>query len=350
MRFTFRAIDADTGLLQVVPKTGTPLRSPFSEVLKPSFERVVRTEAGGMEVSSRIGGKELVSLDMAPAQNGFRLGVQSRQLDTAQRLARGVSSSSDPLATLANHPEVETVVSAGPDKFMVKPLGSDSWVRLTSEAPEANVIKATRAIDESRVARVADLKPHSRGFDVAIIDDNAAKAEMASGDYLLVESPTGFPKDMTIATNARGPPAGVRPIEVKVGNETIRGHIDPLDGTTYLKRSEIPSGLRDDIGRLDRVFKSPEVRGILAEVRNGGTAELRAAVREVRYSGGRCLREIREGQYAKVAERLCRSPEAAPIRARGGVNRRAKGRGPSPRRWAADAGEPRTPVALRRLR
>lgn len=288
--------------LETVPKAGVKLRGRFSEILTPNFERIVTHEVGDLEVAARVGGQDLVRLNIGATRNGFRLGVQCCEADLAQALARRASIAPDPLGSLATHPEVEAAVRVGPDRFLVKMRGSDSLVRVSGEGAEG-----VRA-GPGNLARVAEPTPDSRAFEVAFLDNAAAGAELNTGEYLSVEVPSGSSNGVKIATTARGPPEGARGVEIRIGDEVVRGHVDPATETLVVRRSDLPTGLRDDLGRMGRVFKNPELRKVWADA-GRDTAEIRVAVKEARFQGARVAQEVHEGKFAEVADRLAKDPQ-----------------------------------------
>jgi hypothetical protein len=308
-RFALKSSTGRAAGLEAVPKAGTKLRGRMCEMLDAKFERALSRESGSLTVDTRVGGKDLAGLRVAEEPGGFRVGVEARELDTMQVLARRASRGGDPLSNLARHPEVESATRVGADVYLVRLKGSPTWYKLGGEGGPA------AGPGTGRLARIADMKPGSRTYELANLDEAAAKAELVKGEAIRIEwSGTGS-DGVKIDLTARGPPATAEAIEVRAGEATFPGKLDRSTGAVYLDRSSLPGPLAEDPGRL---------HGLLARSKGGpgrgpiGSVEGRAATRltldEGRSTADRFAREVGEGRFGELADEISRAPDASRAR------------------------------------
>jgi hypothetical protein len=271
-----------------------------AEITTPKFERTVARQSGSLEVATRVADRDLAVLTIKPTKNGLRVGLRGRELAQGQSLASRASTSRDPLAAVARHPEVEAAVGTG-NAVLVRLRGGKDWVKLT---PGARGIEARSA----GVARVADTRPGAHPYDVAFVEGDAVKAAVHGGEDVVIRVPERAGEGTIIRVTARGPPPEGPSVTVEIegGGGTIRGRFDPETRTLMLARDDIPPALLDEPARLAGLIKNSGVGKLKAE--SGKMAVTRLAAKEVSAEESAFVRDLGEGRYGPAAGELASDP------------------------------------------
>src|SRR6185503_12027513 len=104
------------------------------------------------------GGVDVGQLEIRRVQNGFSIGWQSREMDLASALGRRLSTSDNPAALLAQHPDVRAALQLPDDGgYLVHLDGSDRWLKVVPER------KSTADIGAEFHARFADTSVGAHG-------------------------------------------------------------------------------------------------------------------------------------------------------------------------------------------
>src|SRR5205823_2952082 len=142
-------------------KADAKLRGLYGEVANEPVARTIAQEHGGLRIGTSVGDVPLGELHIGNAENGFRTGWASRDMDAGAALARRLSTSSDPAKTLALDPDVSASVALpGGRGYMVKLAGSDHWLRITPEAAPSV------ALEPGYAARVGDFDAHAQNYNL----------------------------------------------------------------------------------------------------------------------------------------------------------------------------------------
>src|SRR5215213_751859 len=147
--------------LIAVAKKGKAFREGVAELRSDiPVKRTSTLNPEGISVKTVAGNVEVSDLNIAKTTNGFKIGAQSRAMDTAHAVARKLSVVEDPEAYLKTAPDVEEAfVLENTDEFVIKLYRSDKWLRVGFEG-----LSTPNARWESRVAEM--------GNDAAILRVN----------------------------------------------------------------------------------------------------------------------------------------------------------------------------------
>jgi hypothetical protein len=278
VKYTVRSVAPDRSLA-LAEKEGAKMRGRFAE-LKPGaeVEQAVTGRGAGVEIGTKAGGAEVSRLSVTRTGNGFKVGVQSRGLDTAQTLARRGRLRDDLI--LPSHPEVEVVITL-PDGegVIIKLRGSDGYLKI---APDA----APTAALENGQARVADLASGAKLYRITQLTPDEARAALGGEHLLVAQSAESGGGAVTLKAAAR-PNAATQPVEARIDGVLIRGQRNPQTGEVYLSARELPGAALKDPSRLNGLLRSP-----------GG-------------DGVRLADALRRGDYADAVGSLLRSPPEA---------------------------------------
>jgi hypothetical protein len=253
IQFTFSGpADDIVGVTALAQGENVRLRSVDSEVANLPFRRAVN-EAGlapGLEFEMRAGGVELGALEVTPAENGFSVGWQGRDIDAGHLLALDMSTGQPMADTLLQSDSVQAVVALGDDGFLAQMRGSTNWMSFAEEtAPSAR-------IPDGWQSRVADPQNGIHGILMGWGDDAVARAK--GGGYLL-RDPTQPSLFHVVGDDL---PAGLRTVEIEGGEQSFTIRLDPDNGDVYFRLQDLPE---QDVGLLGEVTRPVDVQTMLAQ-------------------------------------------------------------------------------------
>ncbi|MGC4075395.1 MAG: hypothetical protein QM760_23430 [Nibricoccus sp.] len=156
--------------------TNSKFRGKLGDIGTPSFVRTVESRANVSRVKLATEGAEVGTLEIKQARNGFRVGWQARETGDSFAIGRKLSTAADPKAVLLGDPSLRRIVRDPlSGQFYVQPHGSDRWIKF---APE----KTPRPdLADGWSARVADLKPQSKIYQMKWLEADALPAEVRTG-------------------------------------------------------------------------------------------------------------------------------------------------------------------------
>lgn len=253
IQFTFTGPADDViGVTARAQGENARLRSVDGEVANLPFRRTVKDSGlgSGLEFEVQAGGVELGALEVTPAENGFAVGWQGRDIDAGHLLALDMSTGQPVADTLLQSDGVQAVVSLGDDGFLAQMRGSTNWMSFAEEAAPS-----TRLPDGWQ-SRVADPQSGVRGILMGWGDDALARAE--SGGFLLRDpaQPSLF--------HAVGDdlPAGLRTVEIQGAENSFKIRLDPESGDVYFRIKDLPE---QDVGLLGEVTRPADIQTMLAQ-------------------------------------------------------------------------------------
>lgn len=175
-------------------KAGTKFRSPDAELVmvNQGVTRRVSQTVSRLEIDTSIGGTELGTFSINKTGNGFTVGFQSLDIDTAHSLGLQLSRDKRPLdIALQNIETVESVLKStksSPDYF-IKLSDSNHWLKLTEVGGGGGSGPPKPPKDWQFL--VGDLGDDSRNFRFSWIDDETkVKQLQESGNVKSVYSRT----------------------------------------------------------------------------------------------------------------------------------------------------------------
>jgi hypothetical protein len=135
--------------LVAVAKKGNAFRDGAAELRSDLLvKRTSTLSPEGMSVKTVAGNVEVSDLNIAQTTNGFKVGAQSRAMDTGHAIARRLSVADNPEAFLKTAPNIEEAfVLEKSGEFVIKLHRSDKWLRVGREG-----LSTPNAQWESRVA------------------------------------------------------------------------------------------------------------------------------------------------------------------------------------------------------
>ena len=220
--------------MRIEPKADAKLRSAYGQMARADFDRTIARSDGQVIVETRAADVSLASLRITPRRNGFEVGYVSRDVELAQSIARDLSRSSDPVATLAADPHVEALFTTESGEHLVKLRGAEKWTRIAAE-------KAADSFSHGWQGRVADNSIGAKSYDLAWVEAAAVGREMGRGEWLRIELPATADQRPRIHIQARGPPAQAQSVAIAAGDQGLKVRV-ASDGTLFVHSAELPKG------------------------------------------------------------------------------------------------------------
>ncbi len=288
--YKFGSATTERAFTTATAKEGAKLRGAFGEIANQPFERTVAADAGGLSIGTRVGEVPLGELTIGRVENGFHVGWASRDLDAGHSLAHSFSTSKDPAAVLARARNVEAAFRLpGEQGYVVKLEDATHWLKLApEETPSAALAKGYEA-------RVGDLAEGARNYNLTWLKPEEVQGALGRGNTVVLSRGEGGAYRMELAVGRR---PGAQSIEIKSGDVTARGTLDPQTNEVAFALDDLPKSLRDDPGLLRRMVAEAN-----PTARNG-----RYVVNEFRDTG--LFQKFRSGDYQSVARDLANAPEA----------------------------------------
>ena len=288
--YRFSNVSANEAATTATAKDGAKLRGLYGEVANEPVARTVTHTDGGLNIGARLGDVPLGELHIGNAENGFRVGWASRDMDAGATLARRLTTSSDPAKTLALDPDVSaSVVLPGGRGYMVKLEGSDHWLKITPErVPSAS-------LESGYAARVGDFDAGAQNYNLAWVNPKEATANLGESGALRLRKVAGTEHRYEMEMAARD--SAGQPISIEHDGATVRGTLNPETGDVSFAYDELPQTLRDDPSLLRRLV-------VEANPSAGGG---RYVVGEFNKSG--LMEQLRSGDYRAAARNLVEAPD-----------------------------------------
>jgi hypothetical protein len=188
--YSFKNLNRNLSEVTAEAKAGTKFRSPDAELANQGVSRRVSQTFSGLEIDTSIGRTELGTLSINKTRNGFTVGFQSLDIDTAHSLGLQLSRDKRPLdIALRDIETVESVLKSTtpPPDYFVKLSDSTHWLKLTEAGGGGGSGPPKPPKDWQFL--VGDLGDDSRNFRISWIDDKAkVKQLQESGNVKSVYS------------------------------------------------------------------------------------------------------------------------------------------------------------------
>jgi hypothetical protein len=193
-KYSLKNLNRNLSEVTAEAKAGTKFRSPDAELVmvNQGVTRRVSQTVSRIEIDTSIGGTELGTFSINKTGNGFTVGFQSLDIDTAHSLGLQLSRDKRPLdIALQNIETVESVLKStksSPDYF-IKLSDSNHWLKLTEVGGGGGSGPPKPPKDWQFL--VGDLGDDSRNFRFSWIDDETkVKQLQESGNVKSVYSRT----------------------------------------------------------------------------------------------------------------------------------------------------------------
>ena len=152
-----------------------PQQSTHAQLKPTIYERTTSVSVEGVrvETAARVENREIPLGEFTATQtkNGFRVGHVSRELDTARRRPE-LSSSGKPATEFLSPPMVERLIDDDGSVY-AQFVGSKNYYRFTRER------EPTATVPAGFDARVADVKPFSESYQVAMVTPETVLTRLA---------------------------------------------------------------------------------------------------------------------------------------------------------------------------
>jgi hypothetical protein len=213
---------------------------------------VIEIKGADVRITARTAEANIGELSIGRTENGFRIGWQSRDIDTAHSLARRMSHgpAEAERALLESSDVVIALKLLDEQQYLVQMRGSEKWAKFAPDVTPSADIK------EGWSSRVADLKPGSRNVNVVWLEDSAVHAEFGKQGWFQIPAGEIPGSPQLPQLTARGPPASAQALSGRYGDTLFPARYEAGENAVFLKCSDLPSALRDDIGKLGRGAKS----------------------------------------------------------------------------------------------
>lgn len=307
-KYTLEPAQGLKARLTMEAKPGTLLRGRHGDLAADlPFARQLERRGPALVMETKAGEAALGSLRIEPRANGFAVKFRARDLDYGHSLGRKLSRSGDPAGVLARESGVEAFVQRAPNEFYVKQRGADRWLHLAPETePQVSVGKGWQS-------RIADTTPGAKTYNLALLEQPQVETALQQSGYVRVQPSAAADQRPLIAFDARGPPAGGRPVELVSSGFKLQGSAD-AEGNLFFKVADLPPPLRENLSRLPEHFGPRETAGLRAKLLNRSPGKIEAQLTDSLTPGQRDLiRGLEAGDPAKVAQRILVDVESARV-------------------------------------
>jgi hypothetical protein len=284
--------------------TRTSARAPAA-----NYEQEVTTRPGGTTFDFKVGGEAACDLEAAKDGLNYRVSWHARDTLKAESLARRMSRAPESQAAriLASDPDVSRLVSLPDGQHLVRMRGSQNWFRFGGPQMQ----DATSSVSAS--------EPGARVIGLARVDAAAALRELTGGKYVklrtLGEGDTGW----LIEVIDREPAAAAKPLELRSGDVTLSGRVEPESGDVYFPLKELPQALREDPSLIEQQLGYADLTRVHELARTEGEVRYARVVRPVMPEElapvSRLTAEYKYDEAARELDRLMathgRSPDLA---------------------------------------
>jgi hypothetical protein len=269
---------ADRYTVDATLKPGIKFRGVESEVADLKYSRSIAIENSAIRMEARNGGVGIGELKIEPTSNGFRVGWQSREFDTATSLARKMATEVDPVSGIASDPRVVAAVQTREHDFLVRLRGSSNWLKLATER------QPSATIAEGWQSRVAALDPRAKNINMAWYDESKAAAELDAGGYIRVHPGSAPAEGVRMQLDARPPPNVVN-TSIRIDGRSIKVQRNNASRDYFVRWSDLPPEVRQRPELLRGITGEPDSYALLHE-----------------------FDELAAGRYERAAQDLARSP------------------------------------------
>ena len=207
-------------------KEKTSLRDSASELNRSlNFSRKLTKNAQSLKVETSAGQVPIGELKITKVQNGFKVGSESRALESGNSFGRDLSLVDDPDALIKAHPDVQTAYKLSGTEYVVKLRGQNKWHRITfddgagllpigwdsriADLGGKRVVNIKTADSAGPLATPAKLLRSDR---LPVAGQALPKSELARLDTLIVDTPVKALRqiDETIQTHGTSPELTLR--------------------------------------------------------------------------------------------------------------------------------------------
>ncbi|HVG33778.1 MAG TPA: hypothetical protein VM911_11875 [Pyrinomonadaceae bacterium] len=288
--YRFASTSAEEAITTATAKQGAKMRGLYGEIANNPVARNVSHSGEGLNIGTRVGEVPLGDLNISSAENGFRVGWTSRDIDVGTSLSRRLSMSVEPAKALALDPSVEAAIKLpGNQGFMVKLEGSERWLRITPEGAQ------TTSLESGYAARVGNFDARAQNYNLNWVKPEDVSNSLREGSALRLRKVANADGryEMEIgALEATG-----EPISIEHAGTTVRGRLNQATGELSFAYEELPQALRNDPSLLRR---------LVAEVNpSPGVSIYRAG--DLNRSG--LIESLRRGDFRTAARDLAQAPD-----------------------------------------
>ena len=309
--YTFSARDTKFVSMVVRAKPEAKLRAKTAELINADVERDIARTTDALRLQTRIADTPIGDLEIAQTKNGFRVGWRSREIDSAQAIARRMSLASDPINVLAGNADVMAVVGL-PDEagFIVKLRGSETWLHFASEDTP------TRDLPKEWLMRAADYSNARRDFRVAALDLARARDLMGPRAHLVIDT-IGDDGKVVVHLADQDPAPGSNLVEVEAGGLSVKAWVDPTSNAIHIGTTA--RDLPGDPASFVRQFGVADLTAIRAAAGRAGVDKVRLAAPSLERS------RLVDAEQAGSARDAARDIVSDPAAARPAVDRQITG-------------------------
>ena len=265
--YTFSTREPNVVTLSVRAKPEAKLRAKTAELANTDVQRVIVRGDDAVRLETRLSETPIGDLEIAQANNGFRVGWWSRELDKAHTIARRMSLAANPADVLARDPDVVAVfILSDKGDFLVQLRDSDHWFRFAAEDTP------TRNLPQDWLMRAADYSQAKRDLRVAAMDFAKARDLIGPHAHLAIET-VGDDSKIVVHVVDRDPPTGTGQIDVDTGAGSVKAWVDPQTDAVHIAVAahDLPGGPVSFV----RQFGRPDLAAIRAASRSKDVHRIR---------------------------------------------------------------------------
>ena len=145
-----------------------------------------------------------------------------------------------------------------------------------------------------------------KNYQLKWLNETALKSDLKLGNHqpIAIESLKGAHKDVIVISPKRGPPVGLKKIEINCNGVKINGKVNPGNSVLYFDYGSLPKGLRNKPGDLQKLLSGSDIKVIGKMAKGPG--------KTVKYelTNSRQIESlIKNKNYEKAAPEIVKAPQ-----------------------------------------
>jgi hypothetical protein len=266
VKHEFTNLSAANGQASSMPPPGVKPQSRASERAASGEYRIdVASGAGNVKLGAQFGDRGLGEFSVRKTPGGFDAEWRGGEIPKAEAIAGRMSQSPDAAGRmLALDRDVAEAVELPNGQYLVRPRGSNDWLRISPESSSSVNIPAGYQM------RVGERQSGLSGMLISEMSDAQVSGELAQGKYIKLQPLGGGEPGIRVQLTNNDPSAASKPAAIEIstsgGKATLSGQIDPATGEMYVPAK----GWAGDNKSIRLVDKNDLVR--MGEMARGGEA------------------------------------------------------------------------------
>ena len=273
------------GRVRLIPNPKAPLVGRDAEARTADLNRQITAGPDGISLRTDLGGRPQDRLEVRVNRDGVVVTQQPGEVAAGNEVARDVSGAwfrdEVPWVALMGHRDVRYAIALPDGSVLVKPRGSDTYLKLTPEE------KPTAALPAGADGRTSSPLVRSKTVTTTRVEPEQVAGLIGDAEYLRVELPVSPLERAAIDAGAGGPPKPPRNgVEVTFAGggepDPIHGIVDADGHSVFVAVKDLPPAYRKNPARLIdrfRVYEAQDARHAVEVARKKGEEKAEVALR-----------------------------------------------------------------------